>query len=149
MDNELPSFQPQSPGRLQSLRLRQMLSFVFCPHTNCLTVLLACLIYPLLRKGGVTANTLIKLFAQSFIQSILELVVISCIYTGCSTSILIGPLPPRSVNKRTSSRMLSEILTRHVRKASGLAGKWRVSKYTDIFIGSSQDDVYSTIDSGN
>ena len=53
-----------------------------CPSCSvriliCLIDLLACLIYPVARKGRVTADTLIKVFTQSFIQqSMLELVVI-------------------------------------------------------------------------
>ena len=76
-------------------------SYSVRPTNFCLIVLFACLVYPVARKGTVTADTLIKLFAQTFMQSMLELVVISCIYSGYSTSILIGPSPPRSVNKRT------------------------------------------------
>ena len=76
-------------------------SYSVRPTNFCLIVLFACLVYPVARKGRVTADTLIKLFAQTVMQSMLELVVISCIYSGCSTSILIGPPPPRSVNKRT------------------------------------------------
>jgi hypothetical protein len=83
LDNELPSLRPQSTERLQSQRLQLVLSFIFYPHTNfILIVLLACLVYPVARKGRVTVGASIKLFAQSFIQSMRELVVISCIWVS-------------------------------------------------------------------
>ena len=48
----------------------------------CFIGLFACLAYPIASKGKVTTDTLIRLFDKSFIQSMLELLVITCIWAS-------------------------------------------------------------------